>query len=252
MDNNITLVWSFRNRIDVLRKSIETADKHSPKIVNFCLVDAGSSESSIRELREFCNNLSDRKVRICESAYRTTLAEAWNIGIMLSDSRFVVFVSSDVEFTGDQWLRNISKCVNAGYEYVLVENHAVFLIDKKIIPRMGWFDEAYKLGPHFDTDFMIRGSEHDVRFAIIGSEYSYKHGDSVEDEEKRKTEALTDRLPVNADDNDVIFKDKWETSWEGWQNRVHPPTNIAQVKRKRNEIDPHPYYTVKYTKEREH
>lgn len=247
MENNVTLVWSFRNRVDVLRKSIETADKYCPKKVNFCLVDASSNESSIRELREFCTAIHDRSIRICESAYRTTLSEAWNLGIMLSSTRFVVFVSSDVEFTSDQWLRGIANRINAGYEYVLVENHSVFLIDKKAIPKMGWFDETYKLGPHFDTDLMIRGSEAGVRFGIIGSGNSYKHEDTAEETQLRKTAEVADRLPMNTKDNDIIFKDKWETGWEGWDNREHPPTNINQVRRKRVEVDPHPFFTKKYS-----
>lgn len=53
MNQGYTVVWSFRNRIDVLIKSIETADKYFPKEVNFCLVDAASSDETIKKLRNF-------------------------------------------------------------------------------------------------------------------------------------------------------------------------------------------------------
>ena len=248
MNNDITLVWSFRNRFDVLKKSIETAHKYCPVSINFCLVDASSSDDTIRELREFCNSsiLSGRKIRICESAYRSTVQEAWNLGIMLSDTRFVIFVSSDVVFTSDKWIRNIADTINRGGEYIIVENHAMFCIDKTIIPIMGWFDERYKLGPHFDTDFMIRSTEAGINMSIIGSGSSYTHGDTPEMENTRKVEELEDRLPMSSDVNDVIFKEKWETTWPGWKDRVHPPTTIANAKRTLPEIDPHPFYTKKY------
>jgi endo-1,4-beta-mannosidase len=87
MDNNITIVWSFRNRFNLLKRSIKSADETTPKNVNFCLVDADSSEETIHELRDFCNQFKDRKIRICESSYRTTLSEAWNLGMMLSSTR---------------------------------------------------------------------------------------------------------------------------------------------------------------------
>ena len=59
MENNVTIVWSFRNRIDVLKKSILSADKTTPKNVNFCLVDAASTDETIKELRDFCNKIDN-------------------------------------------------------------------------------------------------------------------------------------------------------------------------------------------------
>ena len=107
MNKEFSLVWSFRNSIDVLIESIKSAHQYCPKRVNFCLVDAASDEDQIKKLREFCNTIEDRKIRICESAFRTTLWEAWNLGFMLTETRWVIFSSSDVLFTGDAWLRNI-------------------------------------------------------------------------------------------------------------------------------------------------
>ena len=78
-DSNFTLAWSFRNRKEILFRSIETADKTCPKSVDFCLVDAASDDSTIRSLREFCNKISDRTIRICEATYRSSLTEAWNL-----------------------------------------------------------------------------------------------------------------------------------------------------------------------------
>lgn len=248
MKRSITLVWSFRNRLDVFKKSILTAHKFCPLDVNFCLIDAASEEATIRKLRVFCNSIKGRKIRICESVYRSSLSEAWNLGIMLSDTRYVIFSSSDVEFKDNKWFKDIEKMIAAGYEYVLVENHAVFMIDKKIIPKIGWFDERYEIGPHFDTDYMIKSSEGKLKFIILQNKGTYVHGDTLHITNARKKAEIKDRLPMHQNTNDIILKKKWKTSWSGWQDRIHPPTHISQVKRTSTEIDPHPYFTKKYKK----
>lgn len=252
MKDGFTIVWSFRNRINILKRSIETADKLTPKEVNFCLIDAASDESTIRELREFCNTISSRKIRICESAQRSSLSEAWNQGIILSETKYIIFSSSDVEFIKPEYFFVLRDAMQSGMEYVLLENHSVFAIDKKAITKMGWFDEGYKIGPHFDVDFMIRSSENNVKFGIVRNSGFYNHGhDEVEIEKDRvkiddNDERVKDRLPMNDKFNENYFKSKWASDWEGWSNWTHPPTHISQVKRQFPEIDPHPFYTKKF------
>jgi glycosyltransferase involved in cell wall biosynthesis len=257
MENDITIIWSFRNRINLLKRSIKSADETTPKNVNFCLVDASSSENSIKELREFCNTITDRTVRICESSYRTTLSEAWNLGIMLSSSRYVVFASSDIHFLKPRWFEMIKNGINNNIKYLLLQNHSVFMIDKEIIPKMGWFDENFGLGPHFDVDFMIRSSENGISVHNHWEEGIYSHNSSeIETDSFHNDVSITervgsdigDRLPMNNQINEKIFKEKWGSSWAGWtpNSTPHPPTHINQVRRLKPEIDPHPLYTKKF------
>tara|TARA_Y100000593_G_scaffold78123_1_gene144863 strand:- start:287 stop:1069 length:783 start_codon:yes stop_codon:yes gene_type:complete len=254
LDNKFTLIWSFRNRISILKESILTADKTCPKDIDFCLVDASSSDDTIKDLREFCNGISDRVVRICESTYRSSLSEAWNLGMMLTKNRYVVFASSDTIFKKSGWYDSLyNEIIINGHEYVLVENHALFGFDKRAISKMGWFDEEFEIGPHFDVDFMIRASENGVQFKSIQNVGYYTHGED-DDTQARIAGDVTDRLPMHEDTNDKIFKDKWDTSWPGWKHvggghRLHPPVHISQVKRKTTEIDPHPIYTKKIYRE---
>lgn len=254
MIEKYTIVWSFRNRFDFIKKSIETADKYTPKDVDFCLIDAASTEETIKKLREYCNTITDRTIRICEATYRTTLGEAWNLGMMLTDNRYVIFSSSDVEFLKSTWFSELkSHREITSSEYILIDNHAVFFIDKKAIPKMGWFDEEFALGPHFDCDYMIRASENGVRLSIIGANGGYTHiGEHSGEDIKRSTSDVPDRLPMNDLKNEEYFKIKWASGWPGWKNylhqvnKPHPPTNIRQVKRLKPEIDPHPIYTKKF------
>ena len=254
---DVTIVWSFRNRLELLKRSIKSADETTPKSVNFCLVDASSNDITIKELRVFCNTIENRKIRICESAYRTTLSEAWNLGIMLSTTKYVVFASSDVHFLTAGWFELIKEGITNHSKYLLLQNHSVFMIDRDIIPIMGWFDESFKLGPHFDVDFMIRASEHNIgvdNYYNINGLYSHDSSDVIPDSttnlDYRVANEVEDSLPMNDNHNEIIFKNKWESSWPGWtpNNTPHPPTHISQIRRKTPEIDPHPEYSKKYIK----
>lgn len=249
MHNNICLVWSFRNRLEFLKRSIETAHKTCPLNVDFCLIDAASNESIIKDLREYVNTFFDRRIRVCESSRRSSLSEAWNLGMMLTDARYIIFASSDVEFIDNGWIEQIIEKINLGYQYILIENHAVFCIDKKIIPIIGWFDENFGPGPHFDTDYMIRAGEKNIPVLGIPNNNYYKHGhDDSEEESQRKNSDFVntnDRLPMNNLNNENYFKEKWKSNWEGWSDGTHPPNHIFQCQRWLPEIDPHPIYTRK-------
>ena len=243
-----TIVWSFRNRFDVLRRSILSANKTCPDNVKFLLVDGASSEETIRQLRELTlvDELKNRKIKICESFYRTTCQEAWNLGVMLSDTRYVIITSSDVQFHNPEWFLHFHNlAVSAKGSYILANNHALFCLDKKMIHKVGWFDENYSHGPHVDVDYMIRASEEGFNIDIFGTS-SYSHGDTKEEEELRKTVALPDRLIMNDTINEDYFRKKWESNWEGWSRRVHPPTHISQVRRTMNDVNFHPGYLRKF------
>jgi len=255
MKEAYTVAWSFRNRKEILFESLRTAHQTCPLEVDFQLVDAASEEDTIRSLREFCNTLEGRKIRICEASYRSSLAEAWNLCMMLTENRWVIFSSSDVIFTKGGWYGALKE-VSQTHPYVLMNNHAVFCFDKKAIPTMGWFDEKFEAGPHFDPDFMIRASEHGISLANIGNAGYFIHGDEADSDvakERHNTEAK-DRLPMNSYYNEDYFKEKWESSWPGWRDAIsqghtdlpHPPTHISQAKRLVAERDPHPLYTEKY------
>jgi glycosyltransferase involved in cell wall biosynthesis len=247
-NNDFAIVWSFRNRYDILERSIVTANQTCPNDVSFYLVDAGSDDYTIKSLRELTSGL-DRPVRACETPYRTTVSEAWNLGIMLSNVRFVIFVSSDVEFITEGWFEQLKYRADIGQQYVLIENHAVFMIDTHIVSKMGWVDEGYRLGPHFDTDFMIRAGEADIPVTGIVNTGFYLHGHDDKDIESERVkisdddDRVKDRLPMNDKFNEDYFKQKWESDWTGWDNYVHPPNHISQVRRLKEEVDPHPFYT---------
>jgi len=251
LEEKYTLIWSFRNRWDVFKQSLESADKFTSKEVDFCLVDAASDEETIRNLREYCNTITDRKIRICESAYRSSLSEAWNLGMMLTPNRYAIFASSDVIFKSSKWFEELKTChEQTGSEYILISNHAVFLIDKKIIPVLGWMDEEFGIGPHFDSDYLLRAYINGIKVEWININGHYVHlGDAEGYGAARAGDKDPNRLPMGTLENEIYWKSKWESNWQGWKlgtpQKKDPPLNPNEVKRIKPEIDPHPIYTKK-------
>lgn len=251
MIENYTLIWSFRNRFDIFQKSIETADKFTPKDVDFCLVDAASEEETIKQLRIYCNTITDRKIRICESAYRSSLSEAWNLGMMLTNNRYAIFASSDVIFKSSKWFEELKACrEQTESQYILIDNHAVFLIDKSVIPILGWMDEEFGIGPHFDSDYLLRAYIANIKVKWITSNGHYVHlGDAVGYGAERAFNECPNRLPMNTLENEIYWKTKWASNWKGWKHgtpeKKDPPLNPCEVVRIKEEIDPHPIYTKK-------
>jgi glycosyltransferase involved in cell wall biosynthesis len=258
---DVTLVVSFRNRPDCVSTVLRTAFETSP-LQKAIFVDGNSDIEVINRLREEARKYPG--VRIVESHYRTSLVEAWNIGLMLSDTRYVIFASSDVVFHSPGWLEALMETTDRGAQYTLLENHAVFLFDRALLGSVGWFDERFVNGPHFDCDYLIRLDEAKKRFFMVGNSY-YKHGDRPEETIQRVTGDVPDRLPMNDLANERFFKKKWKSSWPGWEGCTssdlpHPPIYKDGVERAFpescanrpldsnleclvGEIDPHPMYS---------
>lgn len=245
-----TLIWSTRNRTDIFKKSLISAHKYFPNEVQFLIVDAASNEEHLEDIRVLLSDqLHERKTFMIESPKRITVSQAWNLGMMLADTDFFIFASSDVDFRSEKLFRRFQlEYERTKSPYILAGNHSVFMLHKSIIEIIGWFDEKFGLGPHFDTDFMLRASEAGCDPTSIPAEGMYLHGDTDEETLERTTSEVANRLPMNTLENEMYFKEKWESSWPGWEHyrdqvsKPHPPNHISQAKRKLPDIDWHPSY----------
>jgi len=243
-----TLIWSVKNRPDNIIKSVKTADITADPATKFLIVDAASEYENLAKLKYTVSKL-EREVKLIESYKCMTLPQAWNLGMMLCNTDNVFFASSDVVFTKQGWDKALDQFLNQ-VPYILIDNHSVFGLNLKVmIPSVGWFDENFKSGPHFDPDYMIRTYEAGLQIGSIPNTY-YIHEDDIETKEKRLTSDVKDRLPMNDFFNENYFKQKWNTSWPGWKDAIerkeldmpHPPTHISQVSRNIPEINFHPGY----------
>jgi len=247
----MTLVWSFRNRVTELEASVTSAHKTCGDQIDFLLVDANSSLETIQSVQLLRQRIPTRNIRVVESFRRTTLVQAWNLGLMLSTSPFIIFASSDTYFKAPGWANAFRDNFTTGAHYVLIENHALFAISRTLTERIGWFDEAFGNGPHFDPDFMIRSTEAGVNPMVSENKGWYSHGDDPKVTALRLNTEVPDRLPMNTFQNEEIFKSKWSSKWMGWKDSIHrgelhlphPPTNIRDVIRLRPEVNWHPSFS---------
>ena len=245
---NGTLVWSVKNRSEEMVRSLKTADTTADPTTKFLVVDAASDQENLSKLRYAASKL-EREVKFIESYQCMSLPQAWNLGIMLSNTEHIFFASSDVTFINKGWDTALNQLL-IQLPYILIDNHSVFGINKKVMrTSVGWFDESFKSGPHFDPDYMIRTYEAGLQIGSIPNNY-YIHGDDAITKEQRLTSEVKDRLPMNDFYNEDYFKTKWQTEWKGWKDAIknkelnlpHPPTHISQVRRIKKEIDYHPSY----------
>ena len=254
MLNNYTLAWSFRNRVTEIQKSMITASNTCPDDVDFVLVDAASSPETLKQVKQCAEGLP-RTVRICESAYRSSLSQAWNLAMMLTPNRYMIFASSDVVFKTSGWFNALAEGLKTS-PYVLLQNHGVFGIDKAIIPKIGWFDEQFGPGAHFDCDYMIRASEAGIPVKNLPNDGYYVHDEENIQYTERVKDLDPDRLPIGNFANERYFMEKWKSGWKGWErlkgtgvDLPHPPTHIKVCERRIPEVDPHPIYTKQYAGE---
>tara|TARA_R110000772_G_scaffold249530_1_gene363783 strand:- start:21308 stop:22072 length:765 start_codon:yes stop_codon:yes gene_type:complete len=249
--NTYSLIWSFRNRRDCILKSIRSAHLSCPENIPFILVDANSNKYTVESINKLASGL-DRDIKVCGSFKRTSLVQAWNLGVMLSDSSHCIFASSDVVFKKTGWFDILKHETGMGEDYVLLENHSVFCISKRLVSAIGWFDEGFGNGPHFDVDYMVRSSEANIPVKGTSSMGTYSHAD-LEESKIRGLNDMEDRLPMNKLDNEKYFKSKWKSDWTGWEGYLgqrdlpHPPTHISQVERQKEEINWHPSYSKEIT-----
>lgn len=243
-----TLAWSIKNRPDEVIKSIKSADLSAAGDTRFLLVDAASENENLARIKYVISKI-ERPIKIIESYKCMSLPQAWNLAMMLCGTDKIIFASSDVVFNKSGWNESLNNALVA-MPYVLIDNHSVFGLDiKTMTSKVGWFDENFKSGPHFDPDYMIRASEAGIPIGIIKNFY-YSHGDDDATKLERLTSDVKDRLPMNDFVNEEYFMKKWGSNWPGWKEAIarkelhmpHPPTNITQVTRKLQEIDFHPGY----------
>ncbi len=241
-----SLIWSWKNRLEIIKNSVYTAHFYIPPEIQFILVDGGSTRENRKELRKFCD-LLDRDIVFVEGN-GNTLWRAWNIGLDVAKTRYCVFASSDVVFNRSGLITALDESLLDGYKYCLVDNHAVFMMDRAIIPKVGLFDENFINGPHADCDYLIRVTEAGVPWRCIHNSF-YKHEDTPQETIQRTTFSVVDRLPMNTFENENYFRSKWKTDWPGWKDYVnqvhkpHPPISISQVTRIVDEVNWNPSLT---------
>ena len=104
-----------------------------------------------------------RHANIIKTSSFMSLAKCWNQCIAYSETRYALVLNDDVVFQDPKALSKIYEKHKEGYEIVhATENWSGFSVDKKLIPKMGWFDERFAHSWE-DADFRLRMKRADIK-----------------------------------------------------------------------------------------
>lgn len=142
-----TISFFTKDRAHILAEAVRTIPCETPILV---LSDASDSDY-IQNYRDMLS----KKDRILEIPMKSSCAKLWNHCIMHSDTRYILICNDDIKFSDKIWDK-IDEDIKSGYEVVYYFQHGCFLVDKLIIPKIGWLDERFRVGTCEDVDYAIR------------------------------------------------------------------------------------------------
>ncbi len=102
-------------------------------------------------------------VEFVENPRNLGVSAAFNQGIVLSDTRYVVLSGDDVGYD-DNWMQPLLEALNSASPPMQVSlseplAFSSFCLDKTIIARQGWFDQCYTRIYYEDDDWSLRTME---------------------------------------------------------------------------------------------
>lgn len=221
---DISLTIASRNRLDSLyNNTLASVIKTCPKDLEVLVLE-DSSDEHIRntDIRNHISNLS-----VCEIPFKSSCAHTWNLSIILSRTQYVIICADDLELRPG-WYEALIEQINLKYDYILIDNHRLFCINKGVIPYLGWPDENFKGGCFEDCDMMVRVRHKKIRLSNITSNWAI-HKDAAQ-----STKVSWDYTP-----NKKYFGEKW-----GIEEYI--PSQLDNYKQLISDTDWYPSFTKLY------
>ncbi len=209
----------YQNVVSLIKNVDATAYRKLPMLI--------VEDQPVRRLRDDCSEITKREdLWIIENPTKSSCAHLWNQLIISSNTRYALICMDDIEFK-DGWLERVEQCIAVGADIVLLSNWAVFVIDKKIIPMFGYFDERFVGGCFEDVDASFRLQEKKPNHVNLYDENILTH--------------LERRCGVCWDykQNEIFFGQKWANRWDGVVDVLRHPRILSDV-------DWYPAYTESY------
>ncbi len=147
---DITVCFCTRNRIGDLTNAIVSLDNTS--CFNFpIVVIEDCADQKFRDTK-----LSSRNsLNIIEIPRRSCMSFMWNLSIISTNTKYVLICNDDIIFLRG-WVDLIIKDISDGADISILNNYSCFLLDKKTILTIGYFDERFSSGGFEDIDHIMR------------------------------------------------------------------------------------------------
>ncbi len=172
---------------------------------------------------------------------KSSLTELWNWCVMLAPTDWVLICNDDVTFN-EGWVEYLEEQIATDkYDMIHLFHYGGMCIHKRLILKMGWFDERFRGGGFEDIDYQLRISEAGLKDRVERSH------DYIRTEGKVEVGHFMNHI------RDVQANGSWagenNASWmcEKWARRSPYNYKIPSFRQVR-EPDWHPSYTKKYEK----
>jgi len=170
---------------------------------------------------------------------KSSLTELWNWCVMLAPTDWVLICNDDVTFNHG-WLEYLEQQIATDkYDMIHLFHYGGMCIHKRLILKMGWFDENFRGGSFEDIDYQLRISESKLTDRVDRSHDFLRKEGSVE-----VGHFMNHHRNVQANGS-WDGKNNADYMCEKWGRKSPYDYRIPSF-RKRRETDWHPAYTKKY------
>jgi GT2 family glycosyltransferase len=156
--DDLTVVFYIRNRVEPIKKAVNSIFKTADGPVSIMAILDNCDIGTRIEMASFLN----LPHYIVDVPSKSSCAHLWNLGITLTRSRYVMLCNDDVVFNRG-WYGKLQELIDSKLECMLFFNHGAFVIDKSIIPILGYPDERFTQGWYEDTDYWVRCKQRGVK-----------------------------------------------------------------------------------------
>lgn len=170
---------------------------------------------------------------------KSSLTELWNWCIMLAPTDWVLICNDDVTFNKG-WLEYLEQQIATDkYDMIHLFHYGGMCLHKRLILKLGWFDENFRGGGFEDIDYQLRISEAGLKDRIDRShDFIRKEGKVEIGHFMNHHRDVQANGSWSGENNADWMCDKW--------TRKSPYDYKIPSIRKFHEIDWHPTYTYKY------
>lgn len=175
------------NQLDYTKLCIESLLEHTPpERFELIVIDNGSDSDTADYLQSLARQTADApRVKLMRFNANQGIAPAWNAGIRVARGSYYAFVDNDVLFS-QGWLDGLLAAFEREDVWAAVPNMShvfvphdfgrrapdmlaqplmtqpeslvgtFFVVPKRVVDRIGSFDERFGIGPYADLDFEFR------------------------------------------------------------------------------------------------
>ncbi len=170
---------------------------------------------------------------------KSGLAELWNWCVMLAPTDWVLICNDDITFN-DGWIEYLEQQIATDkYDMIHLFHYGGMCIHKRLILKLGWFDERFRGGGFEDNDYQLRIYEAGLKHRVDMS-----HGFTHMDGKVEVGHFMNHTKHIYSQKNNWSGCNNYQWIQEKWAGAINWR---SPVYRRHKEIDWHPSYTAKYS-----